>query len=126
MKVAADAQLSDLHFTGSENLARTANRIVLGMGKVVDVVDVGSDFRCEKFRIQRSLFGSRISVQPREIRERKRLARWRFGCCQLAFVGGLRLDCCGGALRKQIRARWRCARCCDGCGHSRSRGYGSG
>src|ERR1700751_3998667 len=45
MKVAADTQLSDLHFTGSENLARTADRIVLGMGKVIDVVDVSSDFR---------------------------------------------------------------------------------
>ena len=41
VKIAADAQLGHVHFIGSENLARTANRVVLGVSEVVDVVDVG-------------------------------------------------------------------------------------
>src|SRR5438132_11325435 len=53
-----------MHLIGSENLARTANRVVLWMGEVVDVVDVSSDFRREEFRIERNLFGPGISIQP--------------------------------------------------------------
>src|SRR6266404_9757769 len=90
-------------FIGPENLARTADGIVFGMGEVVDVVNVSPDFRREEFGVERNLFGPRISIQPGKVGERKWLTRWRFACGQLAFISGLRLNHSGGAvLRKQI------------------------
>src|SRR6266850_6016552 len=71
MKVATDAELRYLDFIGPENLARPADRVVFGMIEIVDVIDVGANFRSEEFRVHRRFFGSRVAGQPGKVGESK-------------------------------------------------------
>src|SRR5437016_12918656 len=48
MEVAADAELRYLELVRAEDLARTADRVVLRMVEVLNVIDVNPDFRREE------------------------------------------------------------------------------
>ncbi len=121
VKIAANAKLRELHFVGAKDFARSTDRVVFRMAEIINVIDIRTNFRREKFRVDWNLFGPRISIQPCEVGERKGLTRWRFACGQLAFVSGLRLNNCeGGVLRKQIWARCLCGGRCARSSHSRS------
>src|SRR6266850_7925909 len=92
MKVATDAELRYLDFIGPENLARPADGVVFGMIEIVDVIDVGPDFRRKELGIQRRFFGSRVAGQPGKVCERKWLGlRW-LGAALLVLFRGLRPD----------------------------------
>src|SRR5947209_7791106 len=79
VKVAADAELSYLHLVGAKDLARPANRVVFGMGEVVDVVNIGPDLWSEELRIKSRGLGARIAVEPSPIGNSERLC----ACCML-------------------------------------------
>ena len=90
------------------------------MGEVVDVVDVGPDFRREEFRVERNLFRPRISVQPCEVGERKRLDSLGFRRTAAFLFQWLAVE-----LRRPVRLEvtlggWRCSGRCARSSHSRS------
>src|SRR6202158_1994840 len=107
MKVAADSELRYLDFIGPENFARPANSIVFGMVEIVDVVDIGSNFRGKKLRIHRRLFRPRVAVQPGKVRKRERLGRWCLRRPALPFFCGLRPKYCDAIIGKRVGVRWR-------------------
>src|SRR3989442_9710586 len=73
VEVAADAEMRPLNSAGPKDLARPADRIVLGMVEIVDIVHVGPEIWRKEFCIHRRLFGAVIAVQPGEVCERKEL-----------------------------------------------------
>src|SRR6266853_2778244 len=110
MKVAADAELRYLDFIGPEDFARPADSIVFRMVEIVDVVHVGTDFRCEKFCIHRRLFRARVAVQPGKVRKRERLGRWRLRRPALPFFCGLWPQHCDATIGKRVGVSRRCPR----------------
>ena len=79
MKIAAEADLLDLDFVRSENLSRSAQRIVLGVVKAAHEVSIKSDFRREEFRIPYQVFIARCAVQPGPVGIGERFCRrWLF------------------------------------------------
>src|SRR2546427_12419469 len=90
MKVATDAELRYLDFIGPENFARPTDRVVLGMVEIVDVIDVGPDFRGKELGIHRRFFGARVAGQPGEIGESKGFCSSSFGPTGLAHFTSLR------------------------------------
>ena len=62
MEAAAHAYLSDLHFIGSKDFARTANRVIPRVVERVMIDRVESDFAGKDIGVDRRLFGARVAV----------------------------------------------------------------
>jgi hypothetical protein len=81
MKVTADAELCDVELTRTEYLARTTNRVVNRVCKVVDVGSVCSDLWSEELAVESWRLGARISRQPGPVGVCERL--WAGACTVL-------------------------------------------
>jgi hypothetical protein len=56
-------RLCDLHFTGAENLARAADRVILGLVHVLNDVEVRTELAGEGLGRERRFRGARIASQ---------------------------------------------------------------
>src|SRR5260370_22346963 len=74
-----------LDFMVPKVFARPADRIVFGMVEIIDVVDVGSNFWGEEFRIHRRFFCPGVASQPGEVSERKGFRGSGFAAPDLPF-----------------------------------------
>ena len=72
MKVAAEADLIELDFVGTEDLGRSADGVIFRMIEAAPKIGIESDFRGEEFRIPNRIFVTRVTVQPSPVRIRKR------------------------------------------------------
>src|SRR3984893_13818926 len=77
VKIASHTQLRHLYFARPEYFARPTDRVVSWIIEIVDVRDIGSDFRCEELAVKRRLFRARIAIEPGPVGERKRFSRLR-------------------------------------------------
>ena len=68
VEVAADAELLQLNFVGTEEFAGAANGVIGRMIEIGDIVRVDTDFRSEEFRVPVNVFGAGVAVQPGPIR----------------------------------------------------------
>ena len=78
VKVATDAKLRELDFSGSKDFARAAYTVIGRVVEVVDVIGVHPKLTCKDFRVYRGFFGSGVSGQPGEVGKRKRLGWFLF------------------------------------------------
>src|ERR1700727_1251270 len=76
MEVAADPKVRQGYFTGTKDLARSDDGVVLRMAEVVGVTNVRANLGSEIFGRVGSVLGAGVAVEPSEIGKRERLGLW--------------------------------------------------
>src|SRR5450755_1698082 len=71
VEIAANSKLRQLHFTRSEYFTRSADGVVFRMGEVVNVINVGSNFRRKEFAVESRGFRAWTARQPGPVRKCK-------------------------------------------------------
>src|ERR1700738_4618160 len=96
-----------MDFAVPKDLARPANRVVLGMIKTVVIIHVSPDLGCKEFRVEWYVLGPRITVQPGEIGKRKRIRLPRLGRARFTFFRDLRRNRSDAITRRGLWVRRR-------------------
>src|SRR5215469_9327041 len=89
MEIAAHPELRSLDFVCPENFAGSADRVILRMSEVVDIVHVGSNFGSKELAVEGGCFRTWVPIQPGEIGKGKWLGflyLGRSGCLRLAII----------------------------------------